>query len=328
VHFFFAFRGNGNTKKTMKPGLRDFLWMAVGATIFGIVFVVVLVTSKDQSPAARLALKDRKVEIVNRMRTALASASEAENSAVMATTDEESQTFANEARTATATLQQSRAQLSGLLDASGSPREKDLLAEFSKSFVNLERVDRDLLALAVQNTNLKAYRLAFGPASEALQAADEALAHLVTGYSESNSADSRKIILLADDARISALRIQTLLPPHIAEESDQKMDELEARMTREDLAVRKILAGLAAIRGLAADKDLATAVARYEQFTEIRSQILKLSRENTNVRSLAISLNQKRRAMLLCQDALTGLEQEIEEAFIRDERSRAPVSTR
>jgi len=273
-------------------------------------------------------LKDRKVEIVNRMRTALATASEAGNNAVMATTDEESQTFANDARTATAALQQGRAQLSGLLDTNGSPREKDLLAEFSKSFVNLERVDRDVLALAVQNTNLKASRLAFGPASEALQAADEALAHLVTGYSGSNSADDKKIILLADDARISALRIQTLLPPHIAEENDQKMDALEARMTREDRAIRQDLAGLATIPGRAADQDLATAVARYEHFTELRSQILKLSRENTNVRSLAISLNEKRRALLLCQDALTGLGQEIEEAFIRDERSRAPVSTR
>jgi hypothetical protein len=302
--------------------------MAVGATLFGIVFVVVLTTSKNQSPAARLALKDRKVEIVNGMRTALAAASDAEKSAVMATTDQDSQTFANQARTATKALQQGREQLSGLLDTSGSPREKELLAEFSKSFVDFERIDRDLLALAVQNTNLKAYQLAFGPASEALQAADEALAHLVTRSSESNSADDKKIILLADDARISTLRIQTLLPPHIAEESDQKMDELEARMTREDLAIRKSLAGLAAIRGLAADKDLATAVARYEQFTEIRSQILKLSRENTNVRSLTISLNEKRRAMLLCQDALTGLQQEIEAAFIRDERRRAPVSTR
>ncbi len=302
--------------------------MAVGATIFGIVFVVVLTTSKQQSPAARLALKDRKVEIVNRMRTALATVSEADNSAVMATTDQESQTFADDARTAATTLQQGRDQLSGLLDTRGSPRDKDLLAEFSKSFVNLERVDRDLLALAVQNTNLKAYRLAFGPASEALQAADRALAHLVSGYSESSSPDDKKIILLADDARISALRIQTLLPPHIAEENDQKMDALEARMTREDQAIRKDLADLAAIRVLAADQDLATAVAHYEQFTEIRPQILKLSRENTNVRSLAISLNEKRRAMLLCQDALTGLEQEINEAFIRDERSRAPVSTR
>ena len=144
--------------------------MAAGAAIFGLVFVVVLISSKEQSPAARLALKDRKIEIVDRMRTALASASESAKSAVMATTDQDSQSFANEARAATATLQQGRAQLTGLLDTSGSPREKDLLAEFSKSFVNLERVDRDLLALAVQNTNLKAYALAFGPASEALRA--------------------------------------------------------------------------------------------------------------------------------------------------------------
>ena len=63
--------------------------MAAGAAIFGLVFVVVLISSKEQSPAARLALKDRKIEIVDRMRTALASASESAKSAVMATTDQD-----------------------------------------------------------------------------------------------------------------------------------------------------------------------------------------------------------------------------------------------
>ena len=82
----------------MKPGLKDLLWMAAGAALFGAIILVVLNAPHDQTPAARLALKDRKIEIVERMRVALASASEAEKSAVMATTDQESETFANQAR--------------------------------------------------------------------------------------------------------------------------------------------------------------------------------------------------------------------------------------
>jgi hypothetical protein len=262
------------------------------------------------------------------MRAALASASEAEKSAVMATTDQESETFANQARAATATLRQEREQLSGLLDAGGSPRQKDLMAQFAKSFADFERIDRDLLNLAVQNTNLKAYQLAFGPAGEALQAADDSLSHLVTERADFNSAEDKTIILLADNARISALRIQTLLPPHIAEESDQKMDELEARMAHEDQAIRKNLADLTAIPSLAENKDLASATAHYAKFTDIRSQILKLSRENTNVRSLTISLNQKRRAMFLCQDALSALEQAIEQEFSLEASGHPPVKPR
>ena len=69
--------------------------------------------------------------------------------------------------------------------------------------------------------------------------------------------------------------------------------------------------GLAAQPGLRADPDLAAARSSYARFTEMRTQILALSRENTNVRSLAISLDQKRKAMWMCQDALHALQQEI-----------------
>jgi hypothetical protein len=65
-------------------------------------------------------------------------------------------------------------------------------------------------------------------------------------------------------------------------------------------------------------------VSRYAKFNEIKAQIIKLSRENTNVRSVALSLNQKRKAMLMCQDALAALEQAIQQEPI----ARAPVSPR
>jgi hypothetical protein len=99
-------------------------------------------------------------------------------------------------------------------------------------------------------------------------------------------------------------------------------------MAREDRAIRKDLADLAALKGLAEDNDLATAAARYASFNDLRSQILKLSRENTNVRSLAISLNQKRKAMFLCQDALSALEQAIQQEFISGAVDLTPVNPR
>jgi hypothetical protein len=53
------------------------------------------------------------------------------------------------------------------------------------------------------------------------------------------------------------------------------------------------------------------ASASYARFSKVRTQILALSRENTNVRSVAISLGQKRKVMLLCQSALDALHQAI-----------------
>ena len=82
-------------------------------------------------------------------------------------------------------------------------------------------------------------------------------------------------------------------------------------MAGEDTQVRKSLGGLAALVRFSKDPDLATAAARYVEFSHIRTQILALSRENTNVRSLSISLNQKRKVMLACQAALGALQQAI-----------------
>ena len=182
--------------------------------------------------------------------------------------------------------------------------------------------------MAVKNTNLKAYSLAFGPAAAALKEMDAALARVVAARSNSISADDLKVMQLADGARIAALRLLTLLPPHIAEESDQMMDEMEAVMAKEDQAVRQNLEGLAALPSLSGNPDLTTATVRYARFTELKTQILKLSRENTNIRSLTMSLSQKRKVMLVCQDALAALEQAIQEEPIAGLSNRAPVSPR
>jgi hypothetical protein len=295
-----------------KASLKDFLRMTAGAVILLVVMLTVLHFQSGQTPAAQLALKAKRIALVEQMRLALASASEAEKSAVMATTDEESQTFADQARTNAAAAELARRQLEGLLE----PREPNLFAQFSQAFTDFQRVDKDLLELSVKNTNVKAFNLAFGPAAAAVKEMDTALAGLPT--------EDVNVLRFADNARIAALRLQALLPPHIAEESDQKEDEMEAQMAKEDRDVRRSLDALSALPSLVDNPGLKTARASYARFSETRAQILKLSRENTNVRSLTISLNQKRKAMFLCQDALAALRDAIEQEPI----SSAPVNPR
>jgi hypothetical protein len=304
----------------IKPGIRDFLWMAVGAAGLLVVMLLVWHFHDQQNPAEQLAFKAKRIALVESMRLNLASASEAEKSAVMAITDADSQTYADQARAAATTVEQARKKLEELLQTGGNQNEKDLLAQFSQAFAEFKRIDKDLLDLAVKNTNLKASSLAFGPAATALKEMDVALARLVS--------DDLKVTRLADDARIAAWHLQALLPPHIAEESDEKMNEMEAVMAKEDQDVRKNLEALAAVPNLTGNPDLKAAASEYARFTKFKTQILKLSRENTNVRSLAISLNQKRKMMLICQDALALLEQAIQEEPIAGMTHGPPAKPR
>ena len=310
----------------IKSGVKAVLWMVPGAALMLVFVLVAAHFYKEQNPAEQLAFKARRADLVGRMQLALASASEAEKSAVLAITDQESQRFADQARAATARLEQERRELEELLKAGGTQGEKESLAQFSKVFTEFQRIDNEVLSLAVKNTNLKAYSLAFGPAADALKEMNAALSRLVAAHAD--SPEAKKVMLLAFGAEISALRIQTLLPPHIAEESDQKMDMLEAQMAKEDKQVRKDLDGLAALPELSGNTDLATAASRYAGFTKIKTQILALSRENTNVRSLAISLNQKRKVMLLCQEALNALKQAILEEPIKGVTYGSPARPR
>jgi len=299
----------------IKPGVKVVLWMIPGAAFMLLFVLVAGHFYKGENPTEQLAFKARRVDLVGRMQVALASASEAEKSAVLAITDQESQVFADQARSAATQLEQERQELEKLLKAGGTQGEQALLARFSRDFTELQRIDREVLNLAVMNTNLKAYSLAFGPAADAVKEMNAALSRLVAAHAD--SPEAKKVMLLAYSAQINVLRIQTLLPPHIAEESDQKMDALEAQMDKEDRQVRKDMDGLAALSELSGSSDLATARSRYANFTKIKTQILALSRENTNVRSLEISLNQKRKTMLLCQEALNALKQAILEEPIK-----------
>src|SRR6185436_7852188 len=193
--------------------------MAAGAAAFGLIGALVLHFRVD--PAAALAAQQRRVDLVAAMQLDLTAATAAERSAVLAVTDEESVTFAGQARAKTADVERERAELQELVESHGTSAESDFLAQYSEAFTEFRRIDDELLGLAVKNTNIKATALLFGPGAAAVDEMDAALARMVP--STADAPDATKASRLAYGIRVSALRIETLLPPHIAEESAEKM---------------------------------------------------------------------------------------------------------
>lgn len=290
---------------------RGWLWMVAGAMGLLVAVLCIWHYRTAQNPVALLAARSRAVELVQRMRLDLARASEAEKSAVMAVTDEESETFADQSRAASRAVEEECIELGRLL-SSDAPEEEKHFSAFSSAFVESQAIDTELLGLAVKNTNLKAYSLAFGPAAEAVGRMDEALSRLIAQSAESTSANSRQVLQLTGEADIGALRIEAALPAHISEENDERMNARESSMAADDRHVRSDLLKLDRLVAAAQRGDLQAAEESYGTFSDLRTQIIKLSRENTNVRSLTISLNQKRLADLRCQEALVALERAIQ----------------
>jgi hypothetical protein len=309
---------------TIRSGLRDLSWTAGGTVLLIVIVLLALHNHREKDTATKAAFRAKRVELVGRIHAALSSSSEAEKSAVMATTDQESKLFAEQARSALTVVEKRRDELGKLLETEGTGNERDLLSQFSQALTQVQQIDRELLDLAAKNTNLKAYALVFGPVADALAGMDRALSKILRESTTSTAPEARQVMLLAAGAQSGAWRIQALLPPHIFEESDQKMDEHEARMSNEDQKVRSELKELAALLG-SGSPDVETAMSGYARFTERKKQILDLSRQNTNVRSLIISLNQKRKAIQMCRAALDTLEQAIQAESLAD---KAPMSPR
>jgi hypothetical protein len=257
-----------------------------------------------ENAAELLALKARKLDLVEGMSLDLASASDAEKGAVMAATEQDSQLYADQAVAALELAGARRRELADLLAPGKDAKERALLDELSTLLEAFRGLDRELMSLAVRHTNAKATALAFGPAAQAIDDLRAALARVAQRDAGATP--------FACGAQAAALHLQTLLAPHIAEPSDERMDALEARMEEDDREVRGNLERLAGLEGLATDPDLQAAASAYERFAGLRADILRLSRENTNVLSIALALDQRRRAAVLCGDALEALKAAIQ----------------
>lgn len=242
---------------------------------------------------------------------------DAANRAVMADTDDASVAFARQAEQAKQAVQKDTDELKPILQNLGYSDEVQVLDEFGTRFKAYEAMDHTILDLAVENTNLKAQRLSFGPAQEAATAFREAL-DAVAPLDERK--DAWHVKALVATALASVRQIQVLQAPHIADPDDAAMTRVEQQMATSEAGARAALGSLAPLAQPASRPRLAAATAALDRFMGVNAQIVALSRRNTNVRSLALSLNEKSPLIKACEDSLTRLQEALHKRGFTERR--------
>jgi len=243
--------------------------------------------------------------LASELQVSFANANEAANRAVLADTDEASAAAAKESEEDSSAAQRAVDQLEPHLRSLGYQDEITSLQRFRAKFDECRRLDAEILPLSIENTNLKAQRLSFG---EAQESADAFSAAVDAAAAASRSVDGE---LQATRARAAVLAMQVLQARHIAEANDTAMDRMEQQMAELARNAHAAVDRLRSVGGGGAAKGLEAATAALDRFVSVNQQIVQLSRRNTNVRSLALTLGRKRVVAAEAEDQLRTLNEAL-----------------
>lgn len=285
------------------------MWSYRWAVFPLVVAMVAILGSACRGSGAALTRLLEARQLASELHVSFTRASEASSRSVMAISDEDSTTAADEARNSRQEAERSLVALQPVLESLGYPTDLGHLTAFKASFDEYRRLDDEILALAVENSNVKAQRIAFGPSREGAEAFRKSLEAAI----RDGAKDRCRAEALASRAQAAVLQIEVLQPPHIADPDDAVMTRLEGEMRAFEAAARKSLEELKAATGPAAGPHLAAATAALDGFIARNREIVGLSRRNSNVRSLALSLGRKRTVAAQCEDQLRALDQALEE---------------
>ncbi len=282
--------------------------------ISGIVLIVLLVlvgfelrsTHNLEGLVGRIAAKE---EILSRMRINLLKSVEIEKGAVMADTDELSRKLAEESLEKADAVEQDRQELNRLVEADHTDREQNLLREFNRCWSELQKIDRILLTFAVENTNIKASTLSFTEGGKNMERFERSLIELIRNTP--NSDHGNDILKSCCDALSAGFKALYLHAPHIAASNDAQMDEIEKGIHASDMVVKESLAKLDGIVSGDGKKLVEEAAAAYADFEKVTAEVIKLSRQNTNIKSFELSLGRKRKVTTQCDEMLAALQEAV-----------------
>jgi hypothetical protein len=270
--------------------------------------MIVVLTAIGATACSAQAVLTQQVEarrLASDLQVQFANAVDASNRAVMTDADEDAKSAVGKAEQATEEVQRDVEQLRTVLTSMGYQEELDLSDNFSKPFAEYRQVDAEILPLALENTNAKAQRLSFGPAAQAVNEFRTALDAVVTAAPPDTA---MRLELLATRTVADVLDVQALHAPHIAEPEDEPMTRMEQTMTASEQDARRALEQMRAFVSATSQSHLKAAAAALDRFSTVHREIITLSRRNSEVRSLALSLGRKRMISAQCDDQLRALQ--------------------
>ena len=240
-----------------------------------------------------------KQRLAAQLQQSLLTTSDGANKSLLAPDEEAAARQAAAAKAAFEAGAQQLQSLSALIEKGKNPKEIDAIKPVIEDFKELDAAYATLHALVARNTNVRAARLSRYEAAQAVDRLRQALAPILAAPDCPTAAAALRAITAAQ-------AILILHPLHIDERSAAGMDALEATMNQDDREVRAALGDLAALTGDGAAATMAVkdAQAAYEAFWTVHASIIGLSRENSNLEAIALSMGRKQ---LLQAKILTDL---------------------
>jgi hypothetical protein len=273
-----------------------------------VALVALIALSCRGDPTTVLTRLEESRHVAAKLRVQFTQAVEASNRAVMADTDETSTAAARDAEQATKAVENSATALASLLAGLSYAHETQLLEELGVRVARYKKLQSRILALAVENTNLKARALSFGAGSQAADGFRDSLDSFTASLPVK---DRCRVDTLVAQAVRDVREIQVLHAPHIAERDDAGMARMEQQMADLDIKARSALASLLELSPPSASPALADALAKLDQLKAVTAQVVALSRRNTNVLSLELSLRDKPALAAACDDQIRVLQEAL-----------------
>lgn len=240
-----------------------------------------------------------KERLVTQARYQLLLAASATKNAVLATSQDAAAQFAGEARNASNQVEQALGRLGELVRQDREPKEATALAQIKTDFGQLQTVAGAIWGMVGRNTNLRASVLSHTEATQAVGRLEQALARVI----DSSDCPAAREALRAVAA---ALTLLSLEDRHIDLEGAADMDRLETAMAEQHTLALAALDRLAPL--LAADAPtLAAAREAWNTLWTTNATVVRLSRENSNINALVLTMGRSRQMLAQTLDDLEAL---------------------